>query len=561
MALRKTAVLVIVLVSLGLLASPPVLSAVNFQASLQSEVIAVGFQAVVIGTAGPGSRITITATGPSAVPPTSGTAEASGSFTIPVGPFQAKGTYGLMVQTGSERVSLVLEVVDQVADGAVAQEAEKFNQANQEALAALENSLNVIEEQISLFPANDQGIPQVREGIRRLREHYRELPEIMATITRGNTEFASIVGRPTFQYSWQDMSSFYSERHEELHASAQQLNAVSDPAEFQSQSDWCARALKAKAVFLVANTLVERWKSSLRAFLAEKVTGFLAGVATGAALQGLGRTTPLQDQIAINLAQSFGEGAFAVITRTAGKLKWDLILEAFDFAVNAGLDIYMSYKCLSFSGKMAGHVHVEALDKTRKPYWAQDNDWEGDVTLTCAKPESSAPVPIWGIIYGKGKNFQGTNMLATLFPKTVAFAQFLTTQPNKFHQALAYFMFRLEGTVSGSTITLKLGSTWVDMYNGLASHFASLVIPFSSPIPVVKTYKIPFQNAAWQLSRTLSREGSRHLITMEYVGLDVSRRRVKDQKSRELTAEVARGVFTLKIDLCAGCPSGWNPDL
>ncbi|MGB9005037.1 MAG: hypothetical protein WCB96_04860, partial [Candidatus Aminicenantales bacterium] len=82
MAFRKTAVLVIVLVSLGLLSPPRFPAAVNFQASLQSEVISVGFQAVVMGTATSGARITVTATGPGPVPSAGGTAEAAGNFTI-----------------------------------------------------------------------------------------------------------------------------------------------------------------------------------------------------------------------------------------------------------------------------------------------------------------------------------------------------------------------------------------------------------------------------------------------------------------------------------------------
>jgi hypothetical protein len=568
MTYRKTAVLIILLAGLALSSPPGFPGAVNFQASLQSETVAVGFKAVVMGTAGPGSRITVTVAGTAVVPSAGGMAEASGSFAIPVGPFQAKGTYGLTVQSGSEQKSLVVEVVDQVAEGAVAQGAEEFNQANNEALAALENSLNVLEEQISLFPPNDPGIPAARQGINRLREHCRELPEIMATITQGNTEFAAIVARPTFQYSWQDMTDFYRQRHEELHASAQQLNQVADPAELQGQSDWCARALKAKAVFLVINTIVERWRSTLSQFLAEKVTGFLAGLAAGTVMRGAGqidpsgRPTPLQEQVAINLAQSTGEAIFARMTSAAGKLKANLILEAIDFAVNTGLDVYMSYKCLTFTGRIKGHVHVEALDgKTHKPFWGQDNDWEGDVTLTCAKPESSDPVPIWGIIHGKGKNFIGTNMLSTLFPKTLANALFLTTQPRKFNQALAYFAFRLEGAVGGNTINLKLGSKWVDMFDGLFSTFSSIVIPFGSPIPLVQTHKIPFQNAAWQLSRTFSSEGTKHPITSETSPSGQSQRRVKDQKSRELASPGARGVFTLKVDLCAGCPSDWKPDI
>jgi hypothetical protein len=566
MVYRKTAVFCVVLVGLILFSPPRILSGVNFEPSLRSDVIAVGFNAIVTGTAGPGSRIAVTVTGPASVPATNGTTGADGRITIPVGPFQVKGTYGLTVQSGSDRKSLVLEVEDQVADGAVAQGAEQFNQANSEVMAALENSLNVVEQQINLFPPNDRGIPQVRQGISRLRGHYQDMAVIITTIIQGNTEFASIAGRPTFRYSWQDMARFYKERGEGLRQGVHQLDEVSDPAEFQSQSDWCARALQAKAVFFVANTIVERLRGGLKEFLEEKFAGFLAGLTADAGLQLLnaqnptGRGTPLQEQIAINLAQSAGEVIYARLTKAVAYIKWDLILEAMDFIVNTGLDIYMSYKCLTFTGRMKGHVHLEALQEKRVPYWAQDNDWEGDVTLTCAKPESSAPVPVWGIIYGKGKNFVGTNMLAVLFPKTLAFAQFLTTQPSKLYQALAYFCMRLEGTVAGSTITLKLGSPWVDMYNGLTSQFASIVVPTNSPIPIVKTYKIPFQNAGWQLSRTLSREGARHTIAMEYIGLQEGRRRVKDQKSRELKAEGARGVFTWKIDLCAGCPSEWKPD-
>ncbi|MGB9004679.1 MAG: hypothetical protein WCB96_03045, partial [Candidatus Aminicenantales bacterium] len=240
---------------------------------------------------------------------------------------------------------------------------------------------------------------------------------------------------------------------------------------------------------------------------------------------------------------------------------WELIIEAIDLGVNWGLDYYMNTHCLTFSGKMSGHVHVEAVGETGVPYWAQDNDWEGNVTLTCAIPQTTAPVPVWGVIYGKGKNFRAKNMMASLYPRTLAFGQFLTSQPNRLLQALSFFCCWLEGSIGDGTINIRLKKAQVDRFNGLAATFATIIIPFTSPVPEVKTYEIEFQNAEWQLSRTLSREGYQHEITMEFVGWDQTRRRIKDQMTRELSKEGARGTFTLKIDLCAGCPPDWQPDI
>jgi hypothetical protein len=48
---------------------------------------------------------------------------------------------------------------------------------------------------------------------------------------------------------------------------------------------------------------------------------------------------------------------------------------------------------------------------------------------------------------------------------------------------------------------------------------------------------------------------------LEFVGWDQTRRRIKDQMTRELSKEGARGTFTLKIDLYAGCPPDWQPDI
>ncbi len=567
MGFRRTVVFAIVLVSLAQLAAPQILSGAAFEPSLYSDVIAVGSNAIVIGTAAPGTRIAVSVAGPASAPPASGTAGADGKIMIPVGPFPARGSYMVLVKAGNDQKTLTLDVEDQVAAGAVTQAAEQFNQANNELMAALENSLNIMEQQINRFPPNDQGISQVRQGITRLREQYRDLSDFIAMLTVHTTHFSRIVERPTYQPSWNSWASYFTRKRDELRATASEVDAVSDPDAFEHASDWCARALQAKAVFLVLNTIIERARGSFKELVAEKITGFLAGAGTEAIMARVGqaspatRTSPLEEQISSNLAQSFAEGMFSVLTKSFAKIKWDLMLEAADFIVTSGLDVYMSVYCLSFTGRIKGHVRVAALDKAGAPYWGQDNDWEGDVTLTCAKPGSPGQaVPIWGIVHGKGKNFVGRNMLATLFPKTLASALFLTTQPNKLLQALAYFCMRLEGSLGGNGITLKLGSTWVDMFKGLNSEFASIVIPAGSPVPVVNTYKIPFQNAEWQLGRTLSREGTKYTIAMELSPSGQTQRRVRGDKTRELRAPGAYGVFTWKIDLCAGCPAEWKPD-
>ncbi len=563
MGSRKTAAFAVLSAGLILFLSPVILRGAAFEPALPSEVIAVGFKTVVTGTAAPGARVAITVSGPGAVPAAAGSAGADGKIMIPVGPFPARGSYILKVQSGTEQRSFDLDVEDQVADSALAQAAQQFDRAHTELVAAVENSINVVETQVGRFSPNDPGIPQAREGLARLHRQCQDMAEVVTTIIRGNAEFAALIGRPYFRPSREGWEQYYRQGAVDADALRARLNGVADPAEFEHLSDWCARALQAKAVCMVIGAVVERLRGTLREFLAEKVTGFLAGALAGQALYlaNQGQGTQFQEQIVTSTASSFAEGAFAVMTKGLARVKWDLILEAADYVVNLGLDVYMNARCLSFSGRMAGHVHIEALEKTGAPYWGQDNDWEGDVTLTCAKPESSAPVPIWGLIYGKGKNFVGTNQLATLFPKgTLATTLFLTTQPRKLNQALAFFCLRLEGTVAGNTLTLKSGSTWVDMFNGMFSRFTSIVIPAASPIPLVQTHNIPFQNAGWQLSRTLSREGTQYLISMEYIGTDQTRRRVKGPKSRELTNPGARGRFTWKIDLCAGCPSDWKPD-
>jgi len=565
---RKTSLFGIVLLGLTALVPPPVLEAAAFEASLLMDTIAVGGRALVTGTADPGSQIGVTAVGPAAVPQAGGSPDATGKFMISIGPFPAKGTYNLTVRSGNDQRPFVLEVEDQVAGEAVVQAAELFNQANNEALAALENALDVVEQQINRFPPNSRGIPEARQGIARMRAQHRDMAVVITTIIRVNTEFAAGAGRPPFRPYWNDLDHFYREQHEGLHAAATNVNQAADPAEFDNLSDWCARALKAKAVFLVVNTMVELWRSKGMEFVYEKMAGLLALGAAKYGLQGTGRIwptergTPLEEELAVNFCQSFAEGAFALATKTARQARWDLILEAADFIITSGLDIYLSYYCLTFSGRMAGHVRVQALEKTGAPYWTQDNDWEGDVTLTARKPEHEGEErPLWGIIYGKGKKFVGTNQLAALFPRgTLTSLVFLTAQPSKIRQALAYFAFRLEGTVSNDTITLKLGSAYADMFKGLVSDFASIVMQTYASVPVVNTYKIPFQNAAWQLSRTLSSEGTTYRIFNQEAPSGATERHVREEKRRELTAQGARGLFTWKIHICAGCPSEWKPD-
>ena len=567
MVSSRTAVVAVLLVGLALFSSPPIASGAAFEPSLLSPVIAVGSRAVVVGTAAPQSRLAITVAGPAAVPAASGTAGADGKIMIPVGPFPARGSYMVTAKAGNDQRSLTLDVEDPVAEGSVAQAAEQYNQATNEAMTALENAINVVEQQIDRFPPNSRGIPEARQGLARMRQARQDMAIIITTIIRVNNEFASGVSNPTFRPHWNDLDHFYREQREELHGSASNVNRAADPAEFDQALDWCARALKAKAVFLVVNTMVELLTNSVKEFVGSKLAGFVASAAMNSGLQRNAqvspeqRLSPLQEQVAGNFIQSFAEGAYALATSTLRKAKWDLILEAADFVINSGLDIYLSYYCVTFSGRMKGHARVQALEKTGAPYWTQDNDWEGDITLTARKPEHEGEeTPIWGIFYGKGKNFVGTNQLASLWPRgTMTSTVFLTTQPRGIRQALAYFGFRLEGTVSTSTITLKLGSAYVDMFKDLNLDLASIVMPSYTSVPIVNTYRIPFQNAAWQLSRTLSRDGTTYRIQNITTPAGATERHAREEKSRELTAQGARGLFTWKIDICAGCPSEWKP--
>jgi hypothetical protein len=227
---------------------------------------------------------------------------------------------------------------------------------------------------------------------------------------------------------------------------------------------------------------------------------------------------------------------------------WAAAKSVIEDAVDIAIDAYSQTHCLIFKGRMSGHTHVKALDQGR-PMYGLDNDWEGDVQLMCAKPSGTEPVAFLGYLAGKAKSFKVTNSFRSLYEGRTGNFQFLTGLPSLAARLSAVFMVPLEGTVVGDRLAVKARRRGIDFDGRVIAKLAVVIIPTGSSVPLIQKYDTPYQAGWWPVTRALGEGGMSTLsITM-----DGDKRTVKKEWSRDLSNAGAKGRFSLKVDLCAGC--------
>jgi len=552
---------------LAILAAASELSTAPLRAALRATSIAVGEKAFLSGQSASGARITVQITGPASLPTANATANAAGNYSLELGPFTAPGSYGIYVRSGIEQQLLVLEVQERMAASALQEAANGYIQAVNRLTTAMEGQLDRLAGLVGQFPPGDPHMSQVARELPRLRTLFLEVHRIDENII-GLTnplvfDLCEVQGlRPgvctEMGNSYSSWTSLMNEETEALEKGRQevaQLNA----------SDWCLRAAYLKTGFSV-----------LAAALKIKASGFFGYLAeTLAAGQGAGALGWFQERFMerlpnalrpmtetqahnVHLAHTGIEVVMPYVLEGEHAHPWASLISIGESVIGGRIDAYLEHHCQTFRGRISGHVHVEVAEQENgRSFYGLDNDWTGQVTLSGAKPESDAAIPVSGSIIGRAKNFKASNWLYVLYPRETSQKAFLTTPPSIISQAGALFYASLKGSIHAGTLTIKFDKMKFDGVQWLKARLTSIVIPPASPVPEVKNFDIPYQNAAFQLSRCFGNDGVTFPIEMEVVGPD-TRRRVRGTFSRDLAKGGARGTFRIKVDLCSSCPESWQ---
>ena len=541
------------------------LSAAPLRAALRATSIAVGEKAVVSGQSAPGGRITVQVTGPASIPPGNATANAAGNYSLELGPFTAPGSYGLYVRSGIEQQLLVLEVQERMAAGALREAANGYIQAVNRMKRAMQGSVDRLSAQLGQFPPGDPYISAAVRELPRLRtlffEVYRVTDDIVNLTEPLVFDLCEVQGLQTEAVG--EVGRFYNEGAQMLNPAAEALEGESREEAGSNASDWCQRMVTIKkGVFLLSSALKIHF-GGFQHYLIETVA---AGSGAGALswfqehfmerLPGGMRPLTETQEHNVHLAHMGIEAAIPFILEGGRAHLKPSIISICEGAISSRIDGWIEHHCQAFRGRISGHVHVEALENGNA-FYAQDNDWTGQVTLVGSQPAGDAPVSVSGSIIGRAKNFKADNRLYVIYGKEVSQKVFFTIPPSPFRQAFALFYAKLEGTIRAGTLTIKHVSTTFDGVRNLEARLVAIVVPFGSPIPVLHKFDLPFQGANFQLSRCFGPAGVSFPIEMVVEGAETLRR-VRGTSSRNLSNAGARGTFKIKVDLCSSCPEGWQ---
>ena len=545
-------------------------------AYVESGTILTGENAQVTGSADAGKKIVVTPTGPKPPRAVETTAAVSRSFSVEIGPFEESGTYTLTVtaeREGSadkERKVVFVEVIDPPPDAEESFET-AYGQALDAAVEASDQALTGVQSGLDAIPGNDPNIKKAKDDVGLVREKIPELRRGIRQFVRAETLFEQTLQRePNLD---RDAISEYqqslSSNAQSLRQQSEQLIALGREAS-GGQTDACIGVALAAQALSAQKTLTELMKSGIKDYLTDwaKSTDFdtakalpswlpvikekfLKGLKSifeeSAEKQVLKRTSaPGAESVVsrwdmlkalFNTAKGFAEGG-----------PWGAAKAAIDDAVDIAIDAYTQSYCLSFKGKISGHTHIEALDNGR-PMYGLDNDWEGNAQIMCAKPSGKDPVAFRGMLTGRAKNFKVVNGLRSLYEGKPGNFQYLTGDPSTAQKLGAVFIVPLEGTVAGGRIVIKGKKGGIDFDGRVVAKLAVVIIPSGSPVPLVQKYDTPFQPGWWHLTRALGEGG---MVTLE-ITMDGEKRVVKKEWKRELSSAGARGNFSIKVDLCAGC--------
>lgn len=541
------------------------LAAAPLRAELRAATIGIGERAFLSGQAAAGGRVSVQITGPAPIAAGSATAGPGGAFALELGPFAVPGSYGLYVRCGIEQQLLVLEVRERMAGAELAEAARQYIQAMNRMKTAMQNSVDKLAARLGAFPAGDPDLGTAAREIPRLRTLFFEVYRITEQVV-GLTEpmvfsLSEIEGvRPEAR---DGVGRFFRDGADILNPASEALENDGRDDGAANAQDWCTRVESIKKGLHLLASALKIYVGGYQHYIIETLA---AGRGAGAVgwfqehfmerLPSAWRPSNSAQEHNVHRVHTGIEMAMPYVLEGEHAHPWASLISLCESQISGRLDHYLEEHCVTFRGRISGHVHVEALENGNA-FYAQDNDWTGQATLTGAKQTGDGPVRLAGSIIGRAKNFKAENRLYVIYGRNVEQKVFLTLPPLPHREAAALFYAKIEATLQAGTLTLRYLSTGFEGVRHVEAYLVAVVVPFGSPVPVVHKLNLPFQGAAFQLSRCFGKEGVGFPVEMEIVGPD-SRRRVRGARSHDLANAGARGTFKIKVDLCSNCPESWE---
>lgn len=531
-----------------------VVIAQTLTARAETNTVAAGQSITVIVNAPAGASVRAVATGPMPLP-TPGTSVGTGRETrMTIGPFAQAGDYVITVTAGTEtrRVNMRVGFPAEPPTGP----AGNAGQAYLGAASALLDAMNGIRTGLSRLP---QGNPTVEQTKREMDDLQRELEGIRARATETASTldgYGNLLNQETnaTRDGVNEFTRLQNEITQNLNEQARQMRELAREAG-EAPDDPCVAAMAVQSALRGQSAVAAAMANGARDFgVRQRVTPGGDGadwarntVNGGRPLRGEGTSQSSAAQwqamkpkidglVASGAAANYTE-AQRLISHAAGA---------------DGLGRVGEQQCLMFKGEWSGTTLVEALEKGQAFYGLQ-NDWSAHVEIAAARSSgTSGDAPVRGTLTGRGTSFKVINQLRTLYAGRPADAiEYLTSDPTPAQQQSANFVASIEGTIRNNTMTLKIRPGGIDYAGRVTGKMAAVVIPKASPVPLVQTYDVSFQGGLWQLMRALGPNGTTERPLPIVVG--GGKRIVQAEFPRSLSTAGARGQFTIKVRLCAGC--------
>jgi len=548
------------------------ISAGTLEIRLPLAQIPIGSFAEVLGTTSAGLAAVIAVSGPASVPGKSVTAGCEGRFSAEVGPFQTAGEYTISVSAGAERKTARLNVTAPVQS--MAMPAGTLGAAFEEAADRSDQAMTAVKNDLEAIPGDDPNLNKAKENVDEVIEAVARIRDKMRTFTRHERRLEEMLlcepnlNREVLQEYVQENQSVAQSLREQTERMIQLGRESSG-----GRSDACVAVAVASSVMSAQKTVLSFMQNSLRSYIEKWAWGADLGAGINAAkwiqdkfLGGLRSVFPEspEEQVGNRTGAppaptmwnnvsgwSFVKlGISEVRVFLTGGGPWGMAATALSSAVDMAIDAYTKTHCQVFRGRWSGHTHVEALDNGR-PMYELDNDWEGSVEIMSAKPSGKEPVSFRGYLSGRAKNFKVKNGLRILYEGKPGNFQYLVGEPKAIQQLTAVFVCPLEGTIEGGKIAVKARQGGVDFDGRVIAQLAVSIIPTGSPVPLVQKYDTPYQPGWWQVTRALGDGG---MTTLD-ITMDGGNRVIRKTWTRELSAAGAKGRFSIKVDLCSGCPT------
>lgn len=530
-------------------------SAQTVTARGETNTVAAGQAAVILVNAPAGVSVTVAATGPAPLPPPVTIVGTGREARVTIGPFAQSGDYVIAAVGGGQTARVNMRVSFPPPDQPMGPGG-NAGQAYRDAASSLLDSMNGIRTGLSRLP---QGNPTVEQTKREMDALQAQLEGIRARANETAAtfdEYGNLLGQEAnaSREGRDEFARLQNEITQMLNEEARQMRELAREAG-QAPDDPCVAAMAVQAALRGQSAVAAAMANGTRDFgVRQRVTPGGDGadwarstVNGGRPLRGEGTSQSSAAQwramkpkidglIASGAASNYTE-AQRLINQASGE---------------RGLGQFGEQQCLLFKGEWSGTTLVEALDKGQAFYGLQ-NDWTAHVELAAARSSgTSGDAPVRGTLTGRGTRFKVINQLRTLYAGRPADAiEYLTSDPTPAQQASANFVASIEGTIRNNQMTLKIRPGGIDYAGRVTGKMAAVVIPKASPVPLVQTYDVSFQGGLWQLMRALGPNGTTERPLPIIVG--GGKRLVQAEFPRNLSTTGARGNFTIKVNLCAGC--------